>query len=158
MSYKNRIENLILQAYIKGRTHLTTQLLIEESLNDEVEITTFNKELKAQGFRVHYDDVFRELRIDLPKISFVERCRRIAYDETTILFTWIKDISESILVDAQYGKHSKRVTLRRLAIEGLEQKLADHFREEGFEVEVEKLEDEDTYNLHISWKFKNVGE
>lgn len=158
MSYQNRIEKLILQAYMKSHSYLTTQVHLNESLQELDEINRFNKELTSQGFRVEYDDVFQELRIDLPKISFAERCRRIAYDEEGIFSTWVKDISESILVDAQYGKHSKRVALRRLAIEGLEQKLADHFREEGFEVEVEKLDDEDTYNLHISWKFKNVGE
>ncbi len=158
MSYQNRIEKLILQAYMKSHSRITTQVHLNESLQELDEINRFNKELTSQGFRVNYDDVFQELRIDLPKISFAERCRRIAYDEEEIFSTWIEDISESILEDARYGKHSKRVALRRLAIEGLEQKLADHFREEGFEVEVEKLEDEDTYSLHISWKFKNVGE
>lgn len=157
MSYKNRIENLMLQAYVKGQTHLTTTLTLQESLQDEVEIDQFNEELRNKGFRVEYDDVFRELRIDLPKISFAERARRVSYDEENIFATRVKDISESILEESQYGKHFKRVVLRHIAIEGLEQKLADHFRSEGFEVEVES-EAPDCHVLHISWKYKHVGE
>lgn len=156
MSYQNRIEKLILQAYQKGQFHIITEISLQESLDEEVAIDLYHQELRAQGFQVDYDEVFRALHIYLPKVSFAERVRRVAYDESAMFNTWVKDISESIQEAAEYGKHTKRVPLRHLAIEGLEQKLADHFREEGFEVEVREYDD--SYDLYISWKFKNVGE